>query len=185
MLHVIIYGAIGVAVVAVLVAVFIRTGEKEAAANPRRAEALLVERSGDPALINLYYKARSDEERAEIAGFARAAQPYPEEAEAAAAPAEAEVMDDTGDFADFPEEAAVAEKKPGLLERHRAKREAKAAAAAAAAAEAAKVTVRLADQAGEKYDDLESAMAAAISKLEGPPNPAGQEMPAEDRKSVV
>lgn len=159
MLQVMVYTAVGIAVVAVLIAIFIRSGAGEEASNPRRAEALMVERSGDPALINLYYKARTDAERAEIAGFARAAQPP--EAPAEAPPAvEEDLYDD--------DEAVIEQKRPGLLEKRRAKAEARAAAAAEAAAVAAnKVTVRSAGDEGETYDDFQSAIAAALRKLEG------------------
>jgi|GEM_PF-6027285 len=173
MLQVIIYAVVGVAVVAALIAVFVRTGAREAASNPRRAEALLVERSGDPALINLYYKARSDAERAEIAGFARSAQPTPA-AEETEPPAE---QDPYGGYAD---EDPVQEKKPGLFEKRRAKAEAKAAAAAAAvpAAETVRVTVHGAGAADEKYDDFQSAIAAALRKIEAATTEPEDEVPA-------
>ncbi len=65
----IIYLVIGAAVVIALMVIFRKMGIAEEEASPARQWEKAVEAYGDPAIINLYQNAASDEERAEIAAF--------------------------------------------------------------------------------------------------------------------
>lgn len=69
MLQLILYILIGVAAFALLAYLFIRAGKKEAEASPQYHWQKAVEEYGDPAMINLYQNAKSNEEREEIASF--------------------------------------------------------------------------------------------------------------------
>lgn len=69
MLELIIYLVIGGALIALLAFLFIREGQREEQSRPQYAWEKAVEDYGDPTLISLYRRAKTDEERLEIASF--------------------------------------------------------------------------------------------------------------------
>jgi hypothetical protein len=69
MFFLVIYILIGVAAFALLAFIFVRTGKQEAAASPQYRSQKALEEYGDPAMLNLYLNAKSNEEREEIASF--------------------------------------------------------------------------------------------------------------------
>ncbi len=71
MLYVVLIAVVGAVIVAGIGLLFSHIGSQEEQQNPRRSEEAMVRSCGDPALISLYYKAHSDEERAQIANFVR------------------------------------------------------------------------------------------------------------------
>ena len=69
MQQILIITVIGLAAMALLVYLFSLLGKQEVNSDPRRVEELWVHAHGDPAMVKLYYKAHSDEERAQIVHF--------------------------------------------------------------------------------------------------------------------
>ena len=67
MLELIIYLVIGAALIALLAFLFVREGRRELESRPQYAWEKAVEDYGDPTLISLYRRAKTDEERLEIA----------------------------------------------------------------------------------------------------------------------
>ncbi|NLF79727.1 MAG: zinc-ribbon domain-containing protein [Clostridia bacterium] len=94
MLQLAIYIFIGVAAAALLVYLFIRAGKKEAEASPQYRWQKAVQEYGDPAMINLYQNAKSNEERAEIASFVNEALDKREKTQAASPTEQAEPLTD-------------------------------------------------------------------------------------------
>lgn len=69
MLELIIYLVIGGALIALFAFLFIREGQREEQSRPQYAWEKAVEDYGDPTLLSLYRRAKTDEERLEIASF--------------------------------------------------------------------------------------------------------------------
>ena len=96
MLNILIYLGIGLLVIAICLLGFSSVGKRERKDDPRIAQEEMVMNCGDESLIQLYKNAVSDEDRAEIAGFAAAAM--------ASAGTQSKIDDEEDSFADTVEE---------------------------------------------------------------------------------
>ncbi|MBQ6808979.1 MAG: zinc ribbon domain-containing protein [Firmicutes bacterium] len=202
-MQMLIFALIGLCGLGLLVYLFSFLGKQEQDSDPKRAEEQWVRSHGDAAMVKMYYKAHSDEERAQIVSFIRSSceqPPSPEEAPGPGrqplffggpAPLEstAEIRRQQAEaqlFAD-PDDEEEAEALPlsrkerkalrqqEKAEKAAAKAAAKEAALAAALAEANKVRVSQGDSGEQQeYADLESALHAAISQVD---TEAAQQLP--------
>ena len=202
-MQMLIFALIGLCGLGLLVYLFSFLGKQEQDSDPKRAEEQWVRSHGDAAMVKMYYKAHSDEERAQIVSFIRSSceqPPSPEEApglgrqplffggpaplestaEIRRQQAEAQLFADPDDEEEA-EELPLSRKERKALrqqekaEKAAAKAAAKEAALAAALAEANKVRVSQGDSGEQQeYADLESALHAAISQVD---TEAAQQLP--------
>lgn len=193
-MQILIFALIGLAALALLVYLFSFLGKKELNSDPKRVEELWVRAHGDAAMVKMYYKAHTDEERAQIVSFIHSTCPQEPGPNASPAPGRQPMffggpaqMEETAEikgkqaeaplFGDLDEEETEelplsrkerkAQRQQEKADKAAAKAAAKEAALAAAIAEANKVRVSQGNSGEQQeYADLESALSAAIAQVD-------------------